>query len=270
MKTISIRPPVKYPGGKFYVAKEILRYAPNVNSYNTYVEVFGGMASFLLQKERSPVEVYNDVNERLCRFWRVIRDNHEELQRLLQLSPYNENEFAECLSDANCKNEVELARRDYVRWRQSFGGTGKTFSSTTHRVRGGFADVVNSWLTSIDENLPAVAERFRGVQGIYSADFAYCITRWDSPDTLFYFDPPYVPTSRATKAVYENEMDEPAHVRLLEMLPKIKGKFILSGYGNPLYDSSLSMYRKVEFDFANHAAGGEEKRRMVETIWLNF
>jgi DNA adenine methylase len=45
---------------------------------------------------------------------------------------------------------------------------------------------------------------------------------------------------------------------------------ILSGYPNDLYDRVLSQWRRVDFNIANHAAGGESKRRMTERLWLNY
>jgi hypothetical protein len=49
-----------------------------------------------------------------------------------------------------------------------------------------------------------------------------------------------------------------------------KGKILLSGYPSKLYDEMLTGWRKKEFDLANHAAGGENKRRMKEVVWMNY
>jgi hypothetical protein len=42
--------------------------------HDTYLEPFGGAASVLLNKVPSPVEVYNDLDERITRLFRVLRD----------------------------------------------------------------------------------------------------------------------------------------------------------------------------------------------------
>ena len=85
-----MRPPVKWHGGKFYLCHRIISLFP---PHHTYVEPFGGAASVLLNKPPSEVEVYNDLDQRITRLFRVIRDSGTELQRRLALTPYSEIEF---------------------------------------------------------------------------------------------------------------------------------------------------------------------------------
>jgi DNA adenine methylase len=106
----------------------------------------------LLNKVPSPVEVYNDLDQRITRLFRVLRDNGSELIRRLSLTPYSELEFLDAEKDV--ADEIEKARRDFVRWRLSLGGRGDSFSFTKHRVRRGMADVVSGYLSAIDEQLP--------------------------------------------------------------------------------------------------------------------
>src|SRR5436190_19631442 len=109
----SLRPPVKWHGGKFYLCHRIIEEFPE---HHTYVEPFGGAASVLLNKPPAPVEVYNDLDHRITRLFRVLRDQGEEFRRRLALTPYSEAEFQACAEAAG--DEVEQARRDFVRWRQ--------------------------------------------------------------------------------------------------------------------------------------------------------
>lgn len=261
-----LRPPVKWYGGKHHLAAKIVALLPE---HHTYVEPFGGAASVLLNKEPAKVEVYSDLDGRLTRLFRVLRDRGDELRLRLALTPYSEVEFHH--AGWPHPDEVELARRDFVRWRQSLGGRGGHFSFTRHRSRRGMADVVSAYLSAIDDLLPAVVGRLRAVQ-IVCRPAAEVIRYWDAHDTLFYCDPPYLPETRAAGArdVYAVEMGVQDHLDLAAELHACRGRIALSGYPSPLYDELYRGWRVVTFDVANHAAKAAEKRRQTECVWLNW
>jgi DNA adenine methylase len=265
--TPTMRPPLKWHGGKHYLAQRIVALFPE---HHTYCEPFGGAASVLLNKEPVPVEIYNDLDRRLWRFFRVLRDCEKfaELHRRLQLTPYSEAEFNSALEpDAD---EIGQVRRDFVRWRLSIGGRGDAFSCTLHRVRRGMADNASGYLSAVDDVLPLVAERFRRVQMVTCTPATAAVLRWDSRDTLFYCDPPYLAETRTSPQVYGCEMTEDDHRRLAGVLRACAGKVVLSGYPSDLYADLYAGWRTVTFDLANHAAGGGCKRRVCERVWLNW
>ena len=265
-KSSTLRPPVKWHGGKHYLCHRIIEQFP---LHHTYVEPFGGAASVLLNKPPSPVEVYNDLDQRITRLLRVLRDDGAELRRRLSLTPYSECEFEDAKTETT--DEIEHARRDFVRWRLSLGGRGDSFSFTLHRVRRGMADVVSGYLSMIDAQLPLIVARLRTVE-ILCRPALDVIRTWDSPDTLIYCDPPYLPTTRqeSSRAIYGCEMTEEDHRGLAEVLRACKGKIVLSGYPSALYDELYGDWRTIVFDLANHAAGGRAKARKQEVLWLNW
>lgn len=265
-KPKNLRPPVKWHGGKFYLCQRIIEQFP---PHHTYLEPFGGAASVLLNKEPSDVEVYNDLDHRITRLFRVLRDHGEELHRRLSLSPYSEEEFHDAVQATD--DEIEQARRDFVRWRLSLGGRGDSFSFTLHRVRRRMADVVSGYLSMIDEQLPFIVERLRTVQ-ILCRPAIEVIRVWDSPNTLIYCDPPYVPSTRheASRSIYGCEMTDDEHRELADVLKSSEAKVVISGYPSPLYDELYKKWKVVTFDIANHAAGGRSKARKQETLWMNW
>jgi DNA adenine methylase len=266
MKRGALRPPVKWHGGKHYLCQQIIALFP---PHHTYVEPFGGGASVLLNKEVCPVEVYNDLDTRITRLFRVLRDHGGELGRRLALTPYSEVEFKEALEPTS--DEIEQARRDFVQWRLSLGGRGDSFSFTLHRVRRGMADVVSGYLSMIDDQLPLIVERLRRVE-IVQRPAIDVIRTWDSSETLFYCDPPYVHETRheSSRDVYGCEMNGQDHRKLAKALNSCKGKVVLSGYPSELYEELYAKWRRTEFELANHAAGGKSKARMREVLWTNW
>jgi DNA adenine methylase len=65
-------------------------------------------------------------------------------------------------------------------------------------------------------------------------------------------------------------MTEDDHRELLATLLRTKGKVILSGYSNPLYEEALAGWGRKVVDRPNNAAGGKTKARKLEVIWCNW
>lgn len=269
-KTKRIGSLLRWYGGKARLAKQIIPLFPQ---HKTYVEPFGGAASVLLQKTPSPIEVYNDLNERLTRLFRVVRDHPDELQRRLMLTPYSEIEFQRCqVGVEHIEDEIELARRDFVGWRMSFSGVGTKcgFSWTLGRARRGIADVVSGYLSAIEETLPRVADRFRVVQ-IMNRPAVEIVKRFDADDVLVYCDPPYTHGSRSAGSVsaYDHEMSDDDHAQLLATLKACRGAVVLSGYANDLYDDELSSWCRLAVEVSSSATKQTRPKR-TEVLWLNY
>jgi len=117
-----------------------------------------------------------------------------------------------------------------------------------------------------------VRERLSGVV-IECDDFEKVIKRWDGEDVFFYCDPPYY-VERAEK-YYSGFMVED-HERLLRLLKRVRGKWLLSGYGNELYDRELVGYNRFEFEVVKHSyyktgsGEGLVKPRVKEVLWCNY
>lgn len=262
-----IRPPVKWHGGKRYLAGRIIGHFP---AHRVYLEPFGGGASVLLNKPPVEVETYNDLDLRITRLFRVLRDDGTDFVQRLQFVPYSQIEFESAATYPDAATDLDMAVCDFIRWRQSFGGKGKSWSYTTGRARGGMAGDVNAWWTAI-ESLPAIIDRLRRVQITCQSAFDV-IRRFDHKDGLIYCDPPYVHETRSEGArdVYGVEMTDDDHRRLANTLHECEAKIVLSGYPSPLYDELYDGWRRVVFDIANHAAGGKRKNRTSECLWMNF
>ncbi len=262
-----LRPPVKWHGGKYYLAKRIVSLFP---PHRIYLEAFGGAASVLLNKPPVEVEAYNDLDLKITRLFRVLQNEGRQFVERLQFVPYSEYEFESAAHYPDGASDLDKAVCDFIRWRQSFGGRGATWSYTTKRARGGMAGDVNAWWTAIDQ-LPEIIERLRRVQ-LLSQPALEAIRRFDHPEALIYCDPPYVHETRApnSRHVYGIEMTEEEHYELGEVLKVCVSKVVISGYPSALYADIFRLWRRVEFDIANHAAGGRKKSRKRETLWLNW
>ena len=252
--------PFPWFGGKQYLVGDLLRLLPE---HRVYCEVFGGAGSLLFSKPPARHEIYNDLDSGLVTFFRVLRDQGLELKALLDLTPCGREEYLLCRNGwQDATTELEQARRWYVMVAQGFSahvGSKSGWSYSKER------NVAREYRQLV-EALPGFIERLKQVQ-IEHLDFAQLIANYDTPATLFYCDPPYVPDTRSSGG-YRHEMTQDDHVRLLEAITRAQGKIILSGYRCDLYDRALDGWERIDKPTFNWASNTEREKR-VECIWLS-
>jgi DNA adenine methylase len=257
-----ISSPVTWLGGKARLASRIIKYFP---PHKTYVEPFGGSAAVLLTKEPSAIEVFNDIDKRLFNLFRAIRDDQlfEQLQRSLDLSLYSRAEFEKAKQQSD--DSVESARRFLVRQRQSFGGKGQHWSYSTTKCQGGVSSSIQRWRSGIN-SLPAVHLRLRNVQ-LECDDWRKIVSRFDSPETLLYLDPPYHRETRISGG-YLHELAEPDLRALVSRLLRFRGMVVLSGYKHPTFAPlEMAGWTREDFDVVEHVSNRRSRR--VESLWIS-
>jgi len=271
--SVSESNPLKWHGGKQYLAKRIIEHFPYRESYTHYVEPFFGGGAVLFEHDpEGKSEVVNDRNRHLTNFWQVLRDEAcwHRFCRMVETTPFSQQEWIEP-RDLKQLDEVEQAWVFFVRYRQSRQGLGKDFATLSrNRTRRGMNEQASSWLSAV-EGLPAAHERLRRV--VILNDFACTVIRQqDGPNTLFYCDPPYLHTTRTVTDAYECEMSEAEHVGLLGVLAAIKGRFLLSGYPSEIYDKVAAKcgWRRVDFAIDNKSSGAKVKEIKTECLWMNY
>ena len=255
-------------GGKFSHLNWLLPLLPKCHHY---CEPFGGSAAVLLNREPSPVETYNDMDGEVANFFRVLRNQAEDLIRLIALTPFSREEFYEAVSPTDSKTcDLERARRFFVRARQARTGLAQTASlgrwaNCKNTSRAGMSGVVSRWLGSV-EGLPEIALRLIRVQ-IENRPAVEVIRLYDDSGTLFYCDPPYVHETRGDSKAYGFEMDEPAHRKLATVLNRCRGEVAVSGYRCDLMDHLYKGWRRFEAP-AKHCHSIKKLRQ--ECLWMNF
>jgi DNA adenine methylase len=255
-------------GGKFSHLDWLLPLLPECHHY---CEPFGGSAAVLLNRLPSPVETYNDIYGELVNFFRVLRDNTDELLKAIALTPFSREEFYSAIyEEIDRISDVERARRFFIRARQSRTGLAQTASlgrwaNCKNTSRAGMSGVVSRWLGSV-EDLPEIALRLLRVQ-IENRPATEVIQLYDSPNTLFYCDPPYVHCTRGDDKAYYFEMDENAHCKLAEILRACKGKVAISGYRCELMDELYKDWRCSE---APPKICHSVKEFRQEALWTNY
>lgn len=219
------RAPFGWPGSKWRSLDKIL---PQLPYRKGFIEVCGGTGVITINREPSPLEVFNDRFAGIVALYRCLRDADKcrKLTEWLKTTLHSREEFVWCRDSwDNCSDDVERAARWYYMLRMSFGQLGRNFG----RATAGFPQHGNALQNSL-ELFPQISSRFRRVQ-VENLDAIQCIIDYDHPDHVFYVDPDYIDSD---KGIYKHGVD---HERLLDTIFDSKGFFAVSGYTNPLYEN---------------------------------
>lgn len=252
-----MKTPISYYGGKQRLASKIIPYIPK---HTVYCEPFCGGAAVLFSKPWPKAtntnnyrEIINDIDGDLINFFKQLRDNGEELCRRLALTPYSELEHQLAKAYKTETNDIERARKYYIAGQMSFAysvnaGWHRSVYSENHA-----ATHLNKVL-----QLPDFVSRLMGVY-ISNTDALKCIAQFDSPQTFFYIDPPYVGANQGHYSGYTQE-----HFNaLIETLKKVKGSFILSCYENEALKDTE--WERVVFEAHCTASGKGQTGRSRDT-----
>lgn len=259
-----------YFGGKNSHLDWLLPLLPEGPSVEHYCEPFGGSAAVLLNRSPAPVETYNDLDDNLVNFFRVLRSKQgAKLIQQLRLTPYSRMEFA-AAQQARGLSDLERARQFYVVVRQGFRHTStiETSGRWSHAVHPG-GGKIGAWTNGIAA-LMGVIERLHGVQ-IEHHEAVYCLKTYDDRHTLFYCDPPYDPgvCTPAYKHVLSWEQIE----HFLETARACKGRVAISAYASPRMDKVLKGWRcvkaKVRYPpMTNNQK--KDKQQRQEVLYTNY
>jgi len=270
-----MKSPIKWHGGKSYLAKKIVDLLPQRDGERPWYlwrePFFGGGAVTLAIDPDGLSEAVNDVHGELINFWRVLQSTPDRMLHALWGTPLSEKMFQDAQNFANHPDAVQRATSFFVRCRQSRQGLMRDFATPTRRLRRGMNENVSAWLSAV-EGLPEVHERLKRIE-IRNMDACEFIRKYDDPAAVFYCDPPYLHETRSTGGgEYRHEMTERDHVRLLETLADIEGRFLLSGYRSDLYDtfSQRCGWHRVDFQIDNKASGKRVKDVKTECVWMNY
>lgn len=274
-----VRGPVgRYYGGKWRDAPWIISHFPVVaGGIDIYTEAFCGFASVLLRKPRHQTEILNDADGDVVNLFRVLQ--HPRLSRALEgwlrRTPFSRAEYeraCEYSGGDRLTRAWALIVRSYMGFGSDSSSGGQSGFRTGVRKRsevratGSKAPVGHEW-ARYPERLVAFRDRLAGVH-LEAAPAVEILRRYDSPNTLHYVDPPYLPTTRSARSHrkgkgYKHELTLADHRDLAEVLHSLRGAVVLSGYESDLYGE---MYR--DWRSFRKAAYADHGQLRTEVLWI--
>lgn len=257
-------PPFAYFGGKTVLAERIVGHLP---SHRTYVEPFAGSLAVLLAKPRALIEVANDLDGELVTFWRVLREQPDDLVRMCALTPHSRAEYEGSKTRPADLTDLERARRVWTKLAQGRSGTLRRTGWRHFVDPHGTNRSMGAYLTSYVDRMAVIAERLAEVSLECRPALEVIAAYGQHPDALIYADPPYLGSTRSGTN-YAHEMPDPAeHVALAEALLECRAAVVLSGYDSPLYADLYAGWHAVRIDTRTGQAAGDQSR--TEVLWTN-
>ena len=262
-----MKTPLPYHGGKSRLASWIVSKMPR---HTVYVEPFFGGGAVFFAKPVPAVtnnhhyrEVINDHDERIVELFRALQDptQHARLVERLAYTPYARSEYDKAKVIFQGRRNGFLAWAVAVAFLQGFG----------NKALGGwaYARCTANGPASFQAAKASIRDAAQRLQRTFidCDDALSVIKRWDSPQTLFYCDPPYPKTEQGHYAGYT--VDD--FRRLVETLNQCQGAFLLSCFpmetGIPI-GPLVSVYQRVRK--TGHSANGRTAERRCKTELLYY
>lgn len=271
----------QYPGGKSGQFKRILGIMPH---HECFVEGFGGSGTITLNKEPAGVDVYNDLDSEIVHFFIVYREAPERLCEWLEKVPYSYETYEDFvdafygpsneepngrlpghpLTD-NLVGPDDIARNHIKRAGVFFTLRYMQFGAK-YQGRSGFG---RSKVQNGAETFGNAKKRLKEFAGCWdhvtveNVSYEKLISTYDGPDTLFYFDPPYIGTED-----YYRESDF-SHQEFVENLRDVEGYWIVSYDEIPEELEQYHVSREKSTNFIDSGVKGEGKET-VETLVTNY
>lgn len=215
-----VRPVAAYIGGKRNLAGRLIEMIEAV-PHKTYAEPFVGMGGvFFRRKAAPPAEVINDLSRDVSNLFRVLQEHYAFFLQILQFQLTTRAEFERLVAtDPETLTDLKRAARFLYLQRTAFGGkvVGQNFGVSRHRGGAFNVNKVASLLEAVHERLADVV--------IERLPWQAFMARYDTPDTLFYLDPPYF----ACEGDYGSDLFDRAQFdEMAQVLGRLQGRFILS------------------------------------------
>ncbi|MBU5293137.1 DNA adenine methylase [Anaerosalibacter bizertensis] len=250
-----LKPPITRLGGKSRLRNEIIEMIPE---HTCYCEPFFGAGWVYFGKEKSKVEIINDIDKELINLFKMIKYHAPEIERMLEYEFSGRDIFEEYKNyTVEYMTEIHRAVRFLYLISQSFAGKGNNYGYGTNTrpspqifYKGVLGDIKERLRNTYVENL----------------SFEKILDKYDRDYTFFFCDPPYFET-----AGYGVEFGEKEHLLLRDKLKNIKGKFLLT-----INDHEKTREWYKEFNFKNIEVGysvsnkNSGRRKYKELIITNY
>lgn len=218
----------------------------------------GGAAVFFA-KPASEIEVINDINGNIANFYEVMKNDFPALQKKIEATLHSRKAHRQARVVYENPDMFSRIRRAWAVWmltNMSFGG----------KITGGYGYSLSGIMTKnltnkIEAFTAPLANRLRNAQ-IECCDALKIIETRDTPETFYYLDPPYPGTDQG----HYNGYSAANFTGLLELLSRIKGKFLLSSFRHDVLTEYTAKNKWSQFEITMNRSMSKHDGRLLKKI----
>lgn len=254
-------PVAPWMGGKSRLADFLVRTI-NAIPHAAYAEAFVGMGGVFFRRDFRPkTEVINDYSRDVANLFRILNVHYVPFMEMLKYQLTTRVDFERLLgTDPDQLTDMQRAARFLYLQKTAFGGkvTGQNFGVLPQGTARFDITKLASILEDVHTRLSSVV--------IECLDYKTFIRRYDTPETLFYLDPPYY----GCEDDYGDELFSRDEFPLMaELLRGIKGKFLLSLNDTPQVREIFAGFHFLDVRTNYTVAGGEKQKKVGEVVIAN-
>ncbi|WP_010177571.1 DNA (cytosine-5-)-methyltransferase [Aquimarina agarilytica] len=258
----NLKTPITYYGGKQNMAKLIISLIPD---HNLYCEPFVGGAAVFFAKPPSPVEVLNDLNGEVVNFYQVCKTAYNKLNKKIQATPHSRKlhaETAQVLKEADQHKPLDRAWAFWVQTNMSFSS--KMFGGYAYERKSN--STVKRLFNKKMNFTSEICKRLDFVD-LEANDALKVIESRDTKDSFFYIDPPYFNSDMG----HYGDYSKTDFLKLLTVLGKIKGKFLLSSYPSAVLDKFTDKFKWTQWSKDSKVAVSKKATKTkTEVLTANY
>lgn len=247
-----MKKPFGHVGGKKLLVDKLEKLLPKDYGNYIYVEPFAGGATLYYYKTPSnKYEVLNDIDNNIYTLLKGLKIySADKINNSLQKLPRTKETFKKIINNKGADAYSKFIRLLYLKKNSFFGQM--THFSIRDKDKIIHSDIMN------------YHDRMKNTK-VYNKSYESIIKQFDSPNTLFYLDPPY----EKSEGLYENpDID---YIKLANILKNIKGKVLLSiNYNKEFIKLFNFMKYKVLSTKYSEPLIGSQTREVKELVFFNY
>lgn len=257
-----MKTPISYYGGKQTLLPHIL---PLIPEHSLYTEPFCGGCAVLFAVKPCECEVINDTNAELINFYRVAKSDYPALKEMIDSTLHSRNLHAHARHIYDHPEFFTPVQRAWAVWVCTKLGFASMINGTFGYDRSG--TTTKKLRNSKDAFTEELCARLENVT-VESEDGIHLIQRYDTEGAFHFVDPPYVGSDCGH---YNDTFGEEDFARLLEVLSKVRGKFMLTMFPHPLLERYIKTCGwKLHTIERTITASKTSRRRQQEWMVTNY